>query len=64
MQTALVMKDGQPVTDVWVSAHTVTGEEKWFNGKTDENGKFSTDLTRWRVSNRGNLGRFRIEMVS
>ena len=22
-----VMKDGQPVSDVWVSAHTVTGEE-------------------------------------
>jgi hypothetical protein len=39
-----VMKDGQPVSDVWVSAHTVTGEEKWFNGKTDENGKFSMTL--------------------
>ena len=38
------MKDGQPVSDVWVSAHTVTGEEKWFNGKTDENGKFSMTL--------------------
>ena len=39
-----VMKDGQPVSDVWVSAHTVKGEEKWFNGKTDENGKFSMTL--------------------
>ena len=39
------MKDGQPVADVWViSARTVTGEEKWFNGKTDENGKFSMTL--------------------
>ena len=39
-----VMKDGQSVSDVWVSAHTVTGEEQWFNGKTDENGKFSMTL--------------------
>ena len=39
-----VMKDGQPVADVWVSAHTVTGEEQWFNGKTDGNGKFSLTL--------------------
>ena len=39
-----VMKDGQSVSDVWVSAHTVKGEEQWFNGKTDENGKFSMSL--------------------
>ena len=39
-----VMKDGQPVADVWVSAHKVTGEEQWFNGKTDGNGKFSITL--------------------
>ena len=38
------MKDGQPVADVWVSAHTVIGEEQWFNGKTDGNGKFSMSL--------------------
>ncbi len=38
------MKDDQPVADAWVNARTVTGEEQWFNGKTDENGKYSLNL--------------------
>ena len=38
------MKDGQAVANVWVNVHTVTGEEIWFNGKTDGNGSFSLTL--------------------
>lgn len=39
-----IQKDGQPVTGVWVSARTVTGEEKWYATKTDENGDYHFDL--------------------
>ena len=59
-----VMKDGQPVADVWVNASKVTGEEQWFNGKTDGNGKFSMTLPDGEYQIDGCLGRFRIQMVS
>ena len=47
-----VMKDGQPVAGAWVNVSTVTGEKKWFNAQTDENGNYQLELTRRRVSNR------------
>jgi hypothetical protein len=34
----------QPVADVWFSAHSVSGEEKWFDTSTDKDGRFSFQL--------------------
>ena len=38
------MKDGQPVTGALINASTVTGEEKWYDAKTDENGNYQLSL--------------------
>jgi hypothetical protein len=35
----------QPVANVWFSAHTVGGEEKWFDTNTDTEGHFSFELS-------------------
>ena len=59
-----VIKDDQPVADVWVSAHKVTGEEQWFNGKTDGDGKFSLTLLDGEYQIDGVWVESRIEMVS
>ena len=42
--------------DTWVSAHTVTGEERWFNGKTDGDGNFSLTLPDGEYQIDGSLG--------
>jgi uncharacterized GH25 family protein/5-hydroxyisourate hydrolase-like protein (transthyretin family) len=43
--TGTLTKDQQPVGDLWLSAHTVSGELQWFNAQTDKNGQFSFQLS-------------------
>ena len=39
-----VVKDGQPVAGTWVNVRTITGEAKWYNAQTDENGNYHISL--------------------
>ena len=38
------MKDDQPVAGALINARTVTGTEKWYDAKTDENGNYQLNL--------------------
>ena len=38
------MKDGQPVAGTWVNVRTITGEEKWYDAKTDDNGNYQLNM--------------------
>jgi 2',3'-cyclic-nucleotide 2'-phosphodiesterase (5'-nucleotidase family) len=42
--TGTITKGTQPVSDTVFSIHTATGEEKWFDGQTDKDGKFDLKL--------------------
>ena len=39
-----VNKDGKPVTGALMNARTATGEEKWYDAKTDDNGNYQLHL--------------------